>query len=125
MVVLDTNILIDHLRQRGKESVLTSVFKRFGVENLSISVATIQELFAGSSSRVQEDQVLALVASLKILPYTHEVAKLAGEIERDNVRGIDFVDAAITATCLVNKCQLATLNKKDFVGISGLELVDL
>lgn len=38
---------------------------------------------------------------------------------------IDFADAAIAATAIINKVALCTLNKKHFEGISDLELYQL
>ena len=125
MVVLDTNILIDHLRLGDKSRLLISLREKLKVANLSVCMVTVQELFAGTSSTKQEDEILTLIASLKVWPYGHDVAKLAGEIEMDVKKDIEFADAVIAATCLANDCQLATLNKKDFAGIERLELVDL
>lgn len=125
MVVLDTNILIDHLRQGNESQLLASLFERYGVANLSVCIVTVQELFAGASSKFQKEKILTLLDSLKVWPYTHKVAKLAGEVERDFKRDVEFADAAIAATCLSNNCQLATLNGKDFAGITGLQMVDL
>ena len=62
-----------------------------------------------------------MISQLKILPYTHDVAKYAGEIARDLNSPISLADAAIAATTLLNKARLLTLNKKDFQGIKNLE----
>lgn len=59
---------------------------------------------------------------LKILPYTYEVARLAGEIARDMGRPIDFADAAIAATAIVQGASLFTLDKNDFEGVPDLNL---
>lgn len=42
---------------------------------------------------------------------------------RDTKPGIQFADAAIAATAIINNARLATLDKKDFQGIKNLELV--
>lgn len=128
MVILDTNIIIDHLRQypRNKKSVLDDIIKKITPNNLFLSVISMQELFAGDSTRNKqlEEWVLDVISPFKILPYTEKIARLAGQIERDLGRLIEFPDAAIAATAIINRASLFTLNKKDFRGIKNLELLD-
>jgi len=125
MVILDTNIIIDHLRRRGQESHLLKLSYKIKQDQLGISVISIQELFEGASTRneSERDKLLATVAPLKTFPYTFEIAKLAGEIARDSKQTIEFADAAIAATAITHDTQLATLNRKDFQGIKELKLI--
>ena len=128
MVVLDTNIIIDHLRQGGKkETTLTAIARNVAKENLAISLVTVQELYEGLSTRerIKEEYLLAVITPLKILPYTFEIAQLAGEIARDLNRPIELADAAIAATAIVYNASLCTLNKKDFQKIPKIELFEL
>lgn len=85
---------------------------------------TIQELYAGQSSKIPEKEsfFLAIMNYFKMLPYDREIAKLAGEIMRDVKSPVQFADAAIAATAIINGASLLTLNKKDFSGIKDLEL---
>ncbi len=124
MVILDTNIIIDHLRTIGKkESYFVKLSKILPKDDLAISLVTVQELFQGRNTRniEQEKNLIAVIAPLKILLYTYQTAKLAGQINRDVKNTIDFADAAIAATTLVNGAKLFTLNKKDFQNVDGLE----
>lgn len=126
MVILDTNIIIDHLRRpKTKDSPLIKIAKQKPKETLVISMVSIQELYEGKSSKDEEKEqyLLATIAPLKILPYTYETAMLAGKIARDLSRSIELADAGIAATAILNGAQLFTLNKKDFRGIQELELV--
>ena len=128
MVVLDTNIIIDHLRQKqAKETLLLAVAREAAKENLAISTITVQELYEGKSTRnlKTEEYLLDIIMPLKILPYTYEVAQLSGEIARDLDHSIEFADAAIAATAIVNGAILATLNKRHFAGIKNLELMNI
>ncbi len=127
MVILDTNILIDHLRRTTGSSWLERVAQNFPKENLGISVITIQELYEGKSTREKEkeEMLLSTITPLKILSYTYEIAELAGKIARDSQRPLELADAAIAATAIVNDALLATLNKKDFVSIPRLKLLEL
>ena len=126
MVVLDTNIIIEHLRlAKTKKSNLIKLVERKPKEVLALSIISIQELYEGRSTRNKrkEEFLLATIAPLKILPYTYEIAQLAGEIARDLNRPIELADAAIAATTILNGAQLLTLNKKDFLGIERLEIL--
>lgn len=127
MVILDTNIIIDHLRLQDKqaESKLMAITKTKSKEVLAISMITIQELYEGRSTKdpQKEQYLLATISPLKILPYGYETAKLAGEIARDIGRPIELADSGIAATAILNGCELATLNLKDFSGIDNLSLL--
>ena len=123
MVILDTSIIIDHIRQpEAKETHLMKIAQKVAKENLAISVITIQELYEGRSirNRETEEYLLATISPLKILPYNYEVAQLAGEIARDLSRPIELADAAIAATAIINGASLFTLNKRHFTGIGDL-----
>lgn len=126
MVVLDTDIIIDHLRQLRKGTPLDKISQNEPLENLAISMITVQELYEGKSTKnkERETELLATIAPLKILPYTREIAELAGKIARDLPRYIEATDAAIAATTIINSAKLLTLNTKDFRDIKNLELVE-
>jgi len=126
MVILDTNIIIDHLRQKTKEeSALELISKKFSKKILAVSMITIQELYEGQSTKneLKEAFMLSLISPLKILPYTYEIAKLAGQLARDSKAAIELADAAIAATCIINNAGLYSLNKKHFKNIINLELI--
>lgn len=125
MVILDTSIIIDQLRRLPKESYLFKLAQKLSKESFALSVLSVQELYQGQSTRDtrREELMLATISPLKILPYTFEIAQLAGEIIRDLPQPIKFVDAAIAATAVINGAMLATLNKKDFIGIGDLEIL--
>lgn len=128
MVILDTNIIIDHLRQpKKKDSCLVKILKQKPKEILAISIISVQELYEGQSTKNKnkEQSLLATISPLKILPYGYGIAKLAGEIARDIDHPIELADAAIAATTIINSGQLLTLNKKDFQKIKDLEFASL
>lgn len=125
MVVLDTNIIIDHLRRSSDNSTLSELSKKYGREEIGISVISIQELYEGRSTRdpARENQMMSLIGLLNILPYDFQVAQLAGKIARDGKELIDLADAAIAATTIINEAELYTLNKKHFRSIPNLKLL--
>lgn len=126
MVVLDTSILIDYLRRpQDSDSPLSEFNSLRPKEKKAISILTIQELYSGKSSKEshKERQFLEIISFFEILPYSYEVAKLAGEIIRESTNHLDFPDAAIAATAILNKAKLFTLNKKDFQTVKRLKLI--
>lgn len=128
MVIIDTNLIIDHLRQQTSEDTILAVLSlKYPNGELTISTITIQEIFAGKSSLYKKplEKIATTLASLTIVDYTIDISKLAGTLARDSKKNLQFADAAIAATCLHHQAQLATLNTKDFSGIPNLELLKL
>ena len=129
MVILDTNIIIDHLRQnKDQETILAKLTKKHSKETLALSIISVQELYSGKSTEMEEKEkdLLATIGPLRILPFTFETAQTGGKIARDGKKEIiDFTDAAIAATAIVNKAQLLTLNKKHFQNIKDLEFFEI
>lgn len=125
MVVLDTNIVIDHLRQLPSgRSALDRLNVHLPTEQLGLSTISVQELFEGQSTRQSSEAqlLLEIIAPMHALPYVFAIARLAGFIARDQKQPIDFADAAIAATAIIYKAKLYTLNVKDFKNIPNLEL---
>ncbi|MEK7188719.1 MAG: PIN domain-containing protein [Patescibacteria group bacterium] len=127
MVVVDTSVVIDHLRRPPEESILIKLIEDNMEETFGISVVSVQELYVGRSTKdeAKERQLLSTLGSLEILSYNLEVAKLAGMIARDSKDLVDFADAAIAATTIAAGGKLFTLNKKHFKGILNLSLFNI
>src|SRR3989344_9119240 len=124
MVIIDTNIIIDHLRRPSNDSILSVLSKKYGGEEIGISVVSIQELYEGKSTIVptKETQMMAVIGQLNVLPYDIDVARLAGKIARDSKIIIDLANAAIAATTIIPEGELLTLNTKHFQAIPNLKL---
>lgn len=111
-IVLDTNILIDYLRNR-KEAIEY-------LENLpsvpKVSAVTVAELYAGVREG-QERQILDRLANdFNVIAVTHDIAVKGGLIRRDYLKshGMELADAIIAATAAIENATLVTLNKKHF-----------
>ena len=127
MVVLDTNIIIDHLRRpKAQLTPLRFLVEQLDWSGLAVSSITVAELFAGRSTKKSKHSsaVITLLNSITIQDTNYLIARRAGEIVRDYPQ-IDLVDAFIAATAIYLKAPLATLNKKHFQSISDLELVNV
>lgn len=126
MVIVDTSIVIDHLRQidQNKDTTLIEISKSFSKFEIGISVLSMQELYTGSSTKDQnkENYLKITIAPIKVIPYTYEIAMLAGKIVRDTKTTVTFADAGIAASCIYYNAKLVTLNKKDFISIASLVL---
>ena len=112
--LLDSNILILHLRERPE---ITALLTQWGTEGaLYISVATRTEIVAGMRPH-EEERTLELLDSLENLPVDEAIADRAGRLiyryARQGVQ-LSFADALIAATALEHDLTLATTNPKHF-----------
>ncbi len=113
-LLLDTNVLVLHLRKRG--SVTEFLLKWGQQDNLHISVVTRTELIAGMRPR-EERTTMDLLASLRNLPVTPAIADRAGRLIYAKARQgiqISFPDALIAATALEHELTVVTTNARHF-----------
>lgn len=112
--LLDTNILILHLRQRGD---VTDMLARWGETSTpAISVITRTEILAGMRPS-EEKRTLAMLDSLNCIGVDKVIADKAGRLIYQYARqGVQlaFPDVIIAATALLNRLTLATTNVKHF-----------
>jgi len=123
--LLDTDIIIDHFRER---KILSEDFL---VSGAGISIITLGELIYGAyKSDNPERSLQKLENSLKILKLeiinlsfeiVSEFSRIKAELEKLGKRLEDF-DLLIAATAKVNSFILVTGNKKHFERIPGLKL---
>ena len=122
-ILIDTSIIIDHLRQKDKSKTLLYYFRHHQYQ-LYASIVTHTESYAGKSIWEKTEAMEALeklFSYIKILPLEKEISKKAGQISATN-HNVEIIDAIIAATALSHKLELATLNIKDFEKINGLKL---
>ena len=121
-LLLDTSVLIDHLRaEPGAVSFLLDANRRG--DELVGSVVSRAEILRGmrSSERRATERLLGLLVWHDV---TVEVADRAGELARRYRRshpGVDVADFLIAATCEVFGAELATRNVKHFPMVRGLK----
>jgi predicted nucleic acid-binding protein len=108
--LLDTDVLIDHLR--GHRQL------RLSDSKLQISVVTRCELFAGRNA--DEPALRRTLNVLKEVSVTRAIAETAGSIRRTT--GIPVPDALIAATALEHEMALMTRNRRRFERVRGLTL---
>lgn len=126
-VLVDTNVIIDHLRTGDRQKITDFRKITQPEENLEliISVVTIHELFEGRSSRkrVEEGKIREVLSFFEIKSLLPEIAEKSGKLARD-FGPIQLADAVIAATAILEKAFLSTKNKKDFKNIKGLKFYE-
>jgi len=112
--LLDSNVLILHLRERPE---ITALLAQWGKEGtLYISVATRTEILAGMRPH-EEEHTMELLDSLENLPVDEAIADRAGRLIYQHARqGVQFSfpDALIAATALHHDLTLVTTNPRHF-----------
>jgi predicted nucleic acid-binding protein len=119
--LLDTSVVIDHLRGSSPAVDILAEIAEAGEPLLASEVVRF-ELLAG----VREKEVEALerfFSALSWVPVGEEVARAAGSLAQRYRRahgGIDDADYLIAATALLLDAELLTTNVRHFPMIAGL-----
>lgn len=114
MIVVDTDVLIAHLR--GVEAAHAWLRRSRLAGPIAVSAVTVAELTGGMRSP-ERREVWALLSALRVEPVTEMIARRAGELMRQFRRshsGIGTADYLIAATADHLGAQLATLNVRHF-----------
>ena len=124
-VMLDAAVLIEHFRARNKEGTFyTKIVRQYDVRSISV-VAKLEVLYGVRTELIEYWN--AVFATMAVVPFTDEMAAKAHEIVLDLKRKnllIEMEDIIIAATAIALKIPLATLNRKHFERIEGLQLFD-
>jgi predicted nucleic acid-binding protein len=106
--LLDTDVLIDHLRGHRRLDLFDPAWK--------ISVVTRCELFAGRNTH--EPSLQRTLELIDELPVDRLIAESAGRIRR--ATQLDIPDALIAATALEHGLPVMTRNRRHFERVSNL-----
>lgn len=125
-LVVDTSVLIDHLRG-GKHS--TVIFDRIEKQNAELFIPTIVifELFSGKSAQDKSTahKITELIYDFKRIDLREEIAILAGELNRKIGKHISPQDYIVAGSALLIGGTVLTLNIKHFEQIPHLVLYPL
>ena len=119
-VLLDSDILIDHLR--GYEPA-RQYLKHFEAGEMQgyLSIITVAELAAGQMRQDDEEaKVRQLLALFTHIDLDFAIAWRGGEIRRQHQTRL--ADALIAATALSYRLTLVTRNLQHFTPIEGLQV---
>jgi predicted nucleic acid-binding protein len=106
--LLDTDVLIDHLRGHRRLDLFDLAWK--------ISVVTRCELFAGRNTH--EPSLRRTLELIDELPVDRVIAESAGRIRRTTQ--LDIPDALIAATALEHDISVMTRNRRHFERVPNL-----
>lgn len=109
-LLVDTDVLVDHLRGRRRLAA--------DIEQLAVSVVTRCELFAG---RDEPEGLRHLLSPMIEFAIDAATAELAGLTRRRT--GIATPDALIAATALLHRLPLMTRNLRHFERVEELRVV--
>ena len=115
--LVDTDVLIDYLR-----GVPAAVDALLALGEVSVSVVSVAELFAGFRGAREQADIGRLLAECQVLPITEDVAREAGLFKKKYFasHSVELPDAMIAATALVYRLALFTLNVKHYPMVAGL-----
>jgi predicted nucleic acid-binding protein len=121
-IVVDTDIIIDHLRQTGSKTPLAYLVKDKNIK-LFMAAVSLTELYIGkSAARMQQEKELKqAIAKIQLILADKRISKEAGILMR-NYRFLRLADSLVAATAIVKKAQLYTFNIKHFQSIKGISL---
>jgi predicted nucleic acid-binding protein len=109
-ILLDTDILIDHLRGHRRLDLANPAW--------TISAVTRCELFSGRNA--DEMRLSRVLDGLDELPVDRAIAQAAGRIRRAGQ--LHVADALIAATALEHGMPIMTRNRRHFERVPGLTL---
>lgn len=119
--LLDSNVLIDYLAGRFKDTALTELR---AIVDKKLCIATIAKIELGfSSGNAEFDTKTEKFVSLAILyDLNSEVIDRTVKIRKSHK--IKIADAIIAATAITNNFILLSRNIDDFKGIGGLKIIN-
>lgn len=121
-LLLDTSVLIDHLRGYEPATIFLETVLNSGVP-AAVSTITEMELYAGKSMDLpdMEQSVISLLTLFKVIPVNSSIARQAGSLLRSyRHQGLTPIDAVIASTAMENNANLITRNIKHFRMVKGL-----
>jgi predicted nucleic acid-binding protein len=121
-LLLDTNVLIYHIRLALTDDVTQQLGEALKAGRAFISVITRIEMLAWKGHSDESlRQTTDLISLLPELPMSKTVIEQAIRIRK--TFGLKLPDAVIAATALAHGLQLMTANESDFKRVVGLELL--
>ncbi len=123
-VIVDTSILIDHLKNRSTHFLTLIEKKLSGEIELFIPYIAIIELYAGEDAKQKKarEAITKTLEGTSFIDLTLVSAQKAGELIRIYKQIPDPLDLIIAAIAIEQDAQVATHNRKHFEQIRGLKI---
>jgi tRNA(fMet)-specific endonuclease VapC len=103
MIVADTDVLVDYLRDAGAAA---RVELELASGKLATTVVAAFELTQGARTAADEETIATLLSALTLIPLSAESARRAGQLRRDLRRqrqDIGVADCLVAGICLTQK----------------------
>ena len=123
MIVADSDVLIDFLRDRGEGARRVAIELQTG--SFATTAITAFELRSGAHTPRQKKAVETLLEAMTVLPFGPEEACIAAEVRQQvesEGQPIGMADYLIAGVCIATDGVLLTRNRKHFERIAGLKL---
>lgn len=128
-ICLDTDIVIDYLKQTGEtDDLVEKLYIRF--DEIALTAITVYELLLGVEylGGKNRSEVEAIIESSLVLPLSEqasrEAARISAELKRSGSR-IGIADELIAAICRTFGIRLLAKNVRHFRRIDGLQILEL
>lgn len=124
IILVDTSILIDYYRKTDKDNSAWVMLVKDGYR-FSISAVTKYELYSGAGEN-QINYWDRVLEKIPVFPFDENCVTSAIKINsalKRKRKQIDLADLFIAATAMNNGVSIATLNKKHFDRVDGLEIL--
>ncbi len=125
-IVIDTSVIIDHLRKRNKQN--SHLSRIIGSYTLHLPSIVLFELFAGAKDPLKQADIENILILFQNVAFNGFVARQAASIYRslkENNQIIEIRDIFIAASAMFLNLPLANLNVDHFQRIEGLHLIRL
>lgn len=121
-VIVDTDIVIDYLRQPRKKTLFKKLTQDKTLKIIFPAVC-LTELYIGKSAAKpkEESRLKRAIDKTEVVLADKNISKRAGILIR-NYLHLYLADALVAATALEEKTPLCTFNKAHFEKIFGLKL---
>jgi len=122
IVFVDTNIVIDYIKNRGNEELVSYVDS---FDTVYINDVVIMELYQGARDKKELNYIKKKIMKFEVLKMNHEIISLAKDIlDRYTLsNNTKIMDALIASTVIMYNIDLFTWNKKDFKYLEQINLV--
>lgn len=123
MMLVDTNILIEIYRNNKR---IIATIEGIGQNNIAVSSITFAELLYGARNKKELQLIRKDISKLTVLNLDEVISEKFIELiaEYSLSHKLAIPDALIASTAICRNLPLYTLNKKDFVFIKAIKLVD-
>ncbi|PWQ92626.1 type II toxin-antitoxin system VapC family toxin [Leucothrix pacifica] len=122
MIILDTNVLIEVLKNNTDTISTLSELQA----PMFVSIITSMELFYGARDKQEVKMLERFLGKFEQLPIDESISYCALDLVQQYAKShtLDIPDSLIAASALMNQASLFTYNTKDFRFIPEITLVE-